>query len=82
MRVTNFYSGVRVIQTFNLEHKNIYQHLEDDYLSQFYPIIVKLVFLLVAKEIEIREFPENRDYVIKDLRICSWRSHKPYQIRH
>ena len=44
--------------------------------------IVKLVFLLVAKQIEIREFPENRDYVIKDLRICSWRSHKPDQISH
>ena len=40
--------------------------------------IVKLVFLLVAKKIEIREFPENRDYVIKDLR----RSHKPDQISH
>lgn len=40
--------------------------------------IVKLVFLLVANEIEIREFPENRDYVIKDLR----RSHKPDEISH
>lgn len=28
--------------------------------------IVKLVILLVAKEIEIRELPENRDHVIKD----------------